>query len=99
MESKFTGGVLELIGMSIACSFLCSITLGLATPWAICMMIKWVFKNTSIDGKTLTFDGNGAQLIGTWIKWILLSCITLGIYSHWIPTKLIGWVVSHVHVA
>ena len=99
MESKFTGGVLELIGMSIACSLLTSITFGIAFPWAICMMVKWVLKNTVVDGKALTFDGNGAQLIGNWIKWLLLSVITFGIYSLWVPVKIIGWVVSHVHVA
>ena len=41
-ESKFTGGLLGLIGISILQALLTSFTLGLAAPWAICLKEKWV---------------------------------------------------------
>lgn len=98
MESKFTGGVLGLIGQSLLCGLLTTVTCGIAAPWAICMFINWFFKHTTIDGKTLSFTGKGGKLIGQWIKWMLLTIVTLGIYGFWVPVKAIKWVVSNVHV-
>ena len=37
MESKFTGGLLGLIGISILQWLLILVTLGLGVPWAICL--------------------------------------------------------------
>ena len=99
MKSKFNGGLLGLIGLNILSAALLTFTLGLAAPWVICFYISWIFKHTTIDGKRLTFDGNGAQLFGTYIKWWFLCINTLSIYSFWLPLKMIGWTVSHVHVA
>lgn len=96
-ESKFTGGLLGLIGINILCAFLNVITLSIMVPWTVCMKEKWYAKHTIIDGKQLTFDGTGGQLIGNWIKWILLAIVTLGIFSFWIKIKLKQWVVKHTH--
>jgi uncharacterized membrane protein YjgN (DUF898 family) len=54
-------------------------------------------KNTTIDGKKLTFDGKGIQLFGNYIKWLLLTVITIGIYSLWLGIKMKQWVVKHTH--
>ena len=98
-ESKFTGGLLGLIGISILQALLTGFTLGLAAPWAICLKEKWVAKHTIIDGKQLTFDGTGGQLFGNYIKWFLLTLITFGIYGFWLSIKMKQWVVKHTHVA
>ena len=98
MESKFTGGLLGMIGIGILQSIIIIFTLGLGTPWAICLKEKWYVKHTIIDGKKLTFDGNGAQLFGNYIKWFLLTIITLGIYSFWVSIKMKQWVTKHTHV-
>ena len=98
-ESKFTGGLLGLIGISILQAILIGLTFGLAAPWAICLKEKWVAEHTIIDGKQLTFDGTGGQLFGNYIKWFLLSIITLGIYSFWLSIKMKQWVVKHTHLA
>ena len=98
-ESKFTGGLLGLIGISILQALLAGFTLGLAAPWAICLKEKWVAKHTIIDGKQLTFDGTGGQLFGNYIKWFLLTLITFGIYGFWLSIKMKQWVVKHTHVA
>ena len=80
-ESKFTGGLLGLIGVGIISAIISVFTLGIGVPWAICYKEKWYTEHTIVDGKRLVFDGNGAQLFGNYIKWFLLSIITCGIYA------------------
>ena len=99
MESKFTGGLLGLIGIHILQWLLILVTLGLGAPWAICMKERWIARHTFIDGRQLTFDGTGGQLFGNYIKWFLLTLITLGIYSLWLSIKMKQWVVKHTHHA
>ncbi len=99
MESKFTGGLLGLIGISILSAILTCITLGLGTPWAICLKEAWMAKHTVIDGRQLKFDGTGGQLFGKFIVWFLLTIITFGIYGFWLSIKMKQWVVSHTHHA
>lgn len=97
MESKFDGGLLGLIGHNLLAGIIILFTLGIGTPWAVCMLYSWETKHTIIDGKRLTFDGKGIQLLGSWIKWLLLTIITLGIYSFWLSIKLKQWIVKHQH--
>ena len=99
MESKFTGGLLGLIGIEILQCLLIFITLGIGTPWAVCIKERWIAKHTFIDGHQCVFDGTGGQLFGKYILWILLTIITLGIYSFWLGIKMKKWVVSHTHLA
>ena len=37
-ESYFDGGILDYIGHSILAAIICGLTLGIATPWVVCMM-------------------------------------------------------------
>ena len=99
MESKFTGGLLGMIGIGLLQSFLIGITLGFGLPWAVCLKEKWYAQHTIINGKRLAFDGTGMQLFGNYIKWMLLTIITCGIYSFWLSIKMKQWVISHTHVA
>lgn len=97
MQSKFTGGLLGLIGISILQGLIITVTLGIGTPWAVCLKENWVAEHTIIDGRQLVFDGTGGQLFGQYIKWFLLTIITLGIYSFWLSIKMKAWVVEHTH--
>ncbi len=99
MESKFTGGLLGLIGVNILQAIICFITFGIAAPWAVCMKESWIASNTIIDGRRLCFDGTGMQLFGNYIKWFLLTIITFGIYGLWMNIKMKQWVVKHTHFA
>ena len=99
MESKFSGGLLGLIGISILQGLLIGLTFGLATPWAVCLKESWMAKHTVIDGRQVVFDGTGGQLFGNYIKWFLLTIVTLGIYSLWLGIKMKQWVVKHTHLA
>lgn len=97
--SYFDGGLLQLIGTCLWGGFITIITLGICTPWAICLYYRWEAKHTVIDGRRLLFDGTAMQLFGTWIKWMLLTIITIGIYSFWLNIKLKQWIVKHTHFA
>lgn len=99
MESKFTGGLLGLIGISIWQAILIGVTLGLGVPWAICSRQRWITKHTIIDGKQLVFDGTGGQLFGKYIIWFLLTLITFGIYGFWLSIKMQQWITQHTHHA
>ena len=96
-KSKFTGGVLECFIYGLGASLLITITLGLATPWAICLLVKFYTNNTVIDGQKVNFDGTGTQLFGKFIIWWLLSIVTLGIYAlFFLPVRTWAWVVKHL---
>ena len=97
-ESKFDGGLLGLIGINLLGGFIILITIGIASPWAVCMKEKWCVSHTIIDGKRLYFDGTGGQLFGNYIKWFLLTLITFGIYGFWLSINMKKWVTKHTHV-
>ena len=91
MRSKFTGGLLGLIGVNILSWLITFFTLGLATPWAMCIKYKWQVKNTIIEGRRLKFVGTGSRLFLHYIKWWILTIITFGIYGFWLYIKLLQW--------
>ena len=97
-ESKFTGGLLGLIGINILQSLIMFLTLGLAVPWAVCIKQRWIAKHTILDGRQVYFDGTGGQLFGNYIKWFLLTIITIGIYGFWLDIKMKQWIVKHTHM-
>lgn len=99
MESKFTGGILGLIGISFLQSLITVITFGFCAPWGVCLKQEWIARHTFIDGKQLRFDGTGGQLFGNYIKWFLLTIITFGIYGFWLNIKMKQWITKHTHFA
>ena len=97
-ESRFTGGLLGLIGINILQGLIIGLTLGIAAPWAICIKQRWIARHTVIDGRQLIFDGTGSQLFGNYIKWFFLTIITLGIYAFWLDIKMKQWITKHTHM-
>ena len=95
--STWDGGVLDTIANAIVASLIMTFTCGIATPWAICYMWKFIISHVIVDGKRLSFDGNGGQLFGNWIKWFLLTIVTCGIYGFWVTPRLYNWIASHTH--
>ena len=96
-ESRFTGGLLGMLGHAILAALLTIVTLSIGAPWAICYYKRWETEHTYIDGTQLIFDGTGLQLFGSYIKWMLLTIITLGIFGLWMPIKMQQWLVKHTH--
>jgi uncharacterized membrane protein YjgN (DUF898 family) len=83
----FEGKGGELLGMVLLNGLLCSITLGIYTPWAMVKAMRfWAgYARVAIAGQTFTLDylGTGGQLFGKLIVNGLLCGVTLGIYSSW----------------
>lgn len=98
-QSTWDGGVFDTFVNALVASLIISFTCGIATPWAVCYMMKFIVEHAVIDGKRMRFDGNGGQLFGNWIKWMLLTVITCGIYSFWVAPRMYKWVASHIHTA
>jgi len=98
-ESKFDGGLLSYVGWSILGGLITILTIGIAYPWALCMVYGWRINHTIINRKRLIFNGTGFGLFGLWIKWLLLMIITLGIYSLWIGISLEKWKVKNTTFA
>ena len=96
-DSYFDGGVLELIGWRILAFLITIVTLGIANPWAQCMLYSWKFKHTVYNGKRLKFEGTGGDLFVNIFKWIFFTIITLGIYLFFIPVRKTRWIVSNLH--
>ena len=96
-NSKFTGGLFGLIGISTLAFLLTVCTLSIGAPWAFCMVQRWYTKHTTIDGKQLYFDGKGGQLFGKELLWLLLTVLTLGLFMLWYPIVIQKWVTKHTH--
>lgn len=97
--SDWDGTVLDTIVNSIVAILIIVFTCGIATPWAICYIYKFVIDHVIVDGRRLKFTGTGGSLFATWIKWFLLIIITCGIYSLWVTPRLYKWIASHTHMA
>jgi uncharacterized membrane protein YjgN (DUF898 family) len=98
-ESRFDGGLAQLIGWNLLGILVNLITLGFGFPWSLCKVYGWEVKHTIVDGRRLKFDGRAMGLFGLWVKWLLLSVITVGIYGFWVGISLKKWKVKHTHFA
>ena len=98
-NSKFDGGLLQLLGWRILGFLVTALTAGICYPWALCMVYGWKINHTIIEGKRLKFNGKAIGLFGNWIKWLLLCIITLGIYSLWLGIALEKWKVKNTSFA
>lgn len=96
-ESYFDGGLFSYIGHVLLATLITVLTLGICTPWGMCIMIEWKVKYTVIDGHRQYFDGTAMQLFGNWIKWWFFTIITFGIYVFWLNIKVTQWVTKHTH--
>lgn len=79
LKSKFTGSTFGLIGMYIVFIVLTACTFGIGTPWAVCMLMRWMVKHTVIDGKKLTFEGKGGRYLGKLLLWSIPGVLICGL--------------------
>ena len=96
-RSSWDGSVFDTFINSLVASLIMICTCYIATPWAICYMLRFIAAHAVVDGKRLRFDGDGASLFGNWFIWMLLTTITCGIYGFWVAPKLYQWIVSNIH--
>ncbi|MEL4356689.1 MULTISPECIES: DUF898 family protein [unclassified Luteococcus] len=95
----FTGDVGDYFVVSLLSYLLTVCTLGLAAPWAACMVYKWRAEHTYLDGHQLKFTGTGGQLAGKWFLTLLLIIVTLGIYSLWVVPRFTKYQIEHTTFA
>ncbi len=95
-RSYFDGGVLQLIGWRLLAGLITLVSLGIAYPWAMCMVLRWEAKHTVINGRRLKFTGRGLQLWGKYLLWAFLTVITLGIYGIWLGLDIKKWQIEHM---
>jgi uncharacterized membrane protein YjgN (DUF898 family) len=98
IESKFSGGVFPIFLFCISAPILLMISLGLATPFIVCTVIRWICNNSTIGGKNYRFKGTAMGLFGRWILWYILTIITIGIYGFWSTRNQIIWIIENVEM-
>ena len=92
--SEFKGSGLGVWGMLFLYNLILNVTLGIAAPWAMVMLVNYIFENSVIDGTLIVFTGNGGAFFGTWLLGLVLITIACSIYSILFNVKLISWFVE-----
>ena len=98
-RSYFDGGLMEFVGVVVLAGLVSSLTLGIGTPWALCMIYGWQINHTVVEGRRLHFTGTGGSLFGNWIKWLFFCLITFGIYGFWMGIALEKWKAENTSFA
>lgn len=93
---EFDGSAGDFFVVYVLYVFLTAITFGLASPWTMCMLVRWQTEHTLINGRRLRFEGAGSSLLGLFIVTYFLVLITLGIYIFWAVPKIIRWFTEHI---
>ena len=96
-ESKFTADFWGYTGYNLLAGLIKVVSLGFATPWALCMQNRYYAKHTIIDGCEIRFNGYGSSLIGKYILWSFLTVITFGIFSFSFSVRMNRWMTKHVN--
>ena len=94
-QSYFDGSVLHNTLYRLAAGLISAITLGIATPWALCLVWEWEAKHTVINGQRLQFVGEASNLFWKWMLWNVLTIITFGIYGFWSVVNLKKWQIEN----
>jgi len=93
-----TGG--QLLGIVLLNGLLCSVTLGIYTPWAMVKALRFWAGNSrvAVDGDTFALDfvGQGGQLFGKLLLNGLLCSVTLGIYVAWAMVDMMRYGLSNL---
>ena len=100
IENSFSGfdaDVPGYIGTAICAGLITAFTLGIGTPWAITLFMRWQLGHTIYNGMRLRFEGSAFTLLIEYLIIAVLSCITLGIYSYWGTVKILKWQTSNTH--
>ena len=99
MKSKFTGSTFGFIGIYFVAVLLMACTLGIGSPWAMCMVMRWTTSHTIIDGKQLKFDGTGGRFFGAALLWSIPAFVIagLGVYiTYYVQDIAMVWLLTAI---
>ncbi len=94
-DSYFDGGTAKLALLNLLVFFSSVLTLGIAYPFAISLLMRWEAKHTVINGKRLIFLGSAGQFFKKYILWLFLTVITFGVSSIWLGLSIEKWKVQN----
>lgn len=96
---EFTGtGGQYFVTVFIHLFLISAVTFGIYSAWAWVRLFKLKASHTLINGKRVTFTGDGGQLLLLILVNGLLTLITLGIYGPWALCKFFDWRVRNTLV-
>lgn len=95
--SGFYGHLFERVGTEFLIFFGSILTLGIAYPWLKCNKVRWIARNTNVDGQYYIFTGTGWKLFLKGIGWFFATILTLGIYYFWYKMRKFDWYMSNIH--
>ncbi|MEM7574495.1 MAG: hypothetical protein AAF433_16445 [Bacteroidota bacterium] len=95
---EFDGKARNFLVVGLGAFLLTLFTLGLGTPWATTMLLKWKTKHTIVEGRRLIFKGEGSALFGKWILWWFLTLITLGLYGLIVWPRYQRWITENTAI-
>lgn len=75
----FSGGAFARLGMLLACTLITLFTVGIGFPVAYVLYQRWIFKNTTYDGRQVIFDGKISNLMLKWIATIFIYMLFIAI--------------------
>lgn len=75
----FSGGAFARLGMLLACILITAFTFGIGFPVAYVLYQRWIFKNTTYDGRQVIFDGKISNLMLKWIAVIFIFVLFIAI--------------------
>lgn len=96
--SSFHGSVGKCFGLCLLTFVLVFCTVGLGTPWAVCMWHRYKMNNLVIDGYEIVFEGKGHQLFWRYHGVTLIAILSLGWFGVWAHIKIEDWLVERTHI-
>ena len=90
-DSAYDADLGDYLGNYLVASLLISITCGIATPWEMVRIHKFLKRHMIINGDRFDFHGEGGSFWGQCFLIALLSVLTCGLYYPWGLCKLQRW--------
>lgn len=89
-DSRYTGSYGGLLGKTIIFVLITVASAGIALPWAIVFLHRWVVGKSTVSKKQLVFVGHGKQLFPSWILvWLVGAASATSLALAWRATG--GW--------
>lgn len=95
LRSNFKGAPGEYFFLRLGCLFLAIIPF-IGLPNSICILQRYICRNTELVGMPLEFNGKAGDLLKKMFVWGFFSVITLGIYALvLLPVRYREWITAH----